>query len=44
MTCLNCGKELTGKQKKFCCKKCKDKYFNKNVRADYSRVKARAIK
>lgn len=44
MTCLNCGKELTGKQKKFCCKKCKDEYFNKNVRADYSRVKARVIK
>lgn len=44
MKCLNCEKELTGKQKKFCCKKCKDEYFNKNIRTDYSRTKARTVK
>lgn len=44
MECLNCGKELTGKQTKFCCKKCKNEHFNKNIRADYSRTKARVIK
>ena len=27
MQCLKCGKELTGRQKKFCCKKCKQEYY-----------------
>jgi len=27
--CLNCGKELTGQQTKFCCVKCKNKYYSK---------------
>lgn len=29
MNCINCGKELTGNQKKFCSRKCKYEYYKK---------------
>ena len=29
LLCLNCGKELTGQKKKFCCKQCKMEYYKK---------------
>lgn len=44
MNCLNCGKELTGKQKKFCSEDCKRKDFDRNRRKDYSRIKGRTLK
>lgn len=44
MNCEYCGNPLTGKQKKFCSRECKNKYFNEKVRSGYSRNKARAIK
>ena len=28
MQCIVCGKELTGKQKKYCCTKCKNQSIN----------------
>jgi len=34
MICLNCGKELTGFQTKYCCKKCNIKTFYKKHRSE----------
>ena len=36
MQCLNCGKELTGRQTKFCCKKCKMEYYKKEKGISYN--------
>ena len=44
MNCLFCGKELTGKQLKYCSKKCKNKYFDTKLRPDYSKTRGRDIK
>lgn len=44
MKCIYCGKELTGKQKKYCSKECKNKDFNENRRSIYSKEKGTAIK
>lgn len=44
LICLNCGKELTGQQKKFCCKQCKMEYYKKerdgkSYNSEYSQKK-----
>lgn len=44
MNCLFCGKELTGKQLKYCSKKCKNKYFDTKLRPDCSKTRGRDIK
>lgn len=43
MNCIICKKELTGLQKKFCCKKCK--YKDSNIKnQDYKKQQERAKK
>lgn len=44
MNCLFCGKELTGRQSKYCSKECKNKYFDREIRSNYSKTKGRNIK
>ena len=40
MKCLNCEKELTGRQTKFCSKECKSKYYqSQGYNTNYSRKK-----
>lgn len=42
--CVYCGKELIGRQTKYCSKECKNKDFNENKRADYSKERGTVIK
>ena len=44
MECVNCGKELVGRQTRFCCKECKMEYYKKERRgisynSEYSQKK-----
>ena len=41
MNCLNCGRPLVGRQKKFCCTKCKNTYNNKKYQ-NYTSQRSRA--
>lgn len=43
MNCLNCGKELIGKQTKYCCVLCKNTFLNSNIQC-YANQKKRAKK
>jgi len=44
MNCEYCGLPLTGRQTKYCSKICKNRYFDENTRAEYSKIKGRVIK
>lgn len=41
MTCLNCGKELTGKQRKYCSHKCQQRLYYRAHREYYREVDRR---
>lgn len=41
MNCVNCGKTLTGRQTKFCCRKCKNDH-NNPIYQDYKTQCTRA--
>ena len=35
MKCINCGKKLTGKQRKYCSKKCAERFIYRNNKKKY---------
>jgi len=42
LTCQHCNKQLTGKQTKYCCIKCKNHYLNNSIQC-YAAQKKRAV-